>query len=92
MIFDLKDANKIVAPVTLEETDNPQYIGHYTVDALDQFITILKKKYEPNRMLAMKIIYNNGYILAGNLDDDDQVKEPLHFAVAGCAHGRDGSE
>ena len=91
MIVHIKDSSAIVAPIMLEETDKPQYIGHYTIDALDQLVTELKKNYQPHRMLAMKILYNDGYIMAGNLDDDGE-KHSLHIAMAGCNHGKDGSE
>ena len=91
MIVKIKDSNAIVAPIMLEETDKPQYIGHFTVDALDQFITELKKNYQSHRMLSMNIIYNDGYIMTGTLDDDGE-KHLTHIAVAGCNHGKDGNE
>ena len=91
MIVKIIDKNAIVAPIMLDETDKPQYIGHYTVDALDQFVTELKKNYQPHRMLSMKVLYNNGYIMAGNLADDGE-EHKLHIAMAGCFHGKDGNE
>ena len=91
MIVHIKDSGAIVAPVEIEESDDAKYIGHYTVDALDQFVTELKKNYQPQRMLSVKVIYNDGYILAGTPDDDGG-KYPIHIAMAGCNHGKDGSE
>ena len=91
MIVHIKDSNAIVAPITIEETDNPKYIGHFTVDALDQFVNELKKNYQPHRMLSLNTIYNDGYIMAGTLDDDGET-HVVHIAVAGCNHGKDGNE
>jgi glutamate synthase domain-containing protein 2 len=91
MIINIANRSAIVAPIVVEPEDNAEYIGHYTVDALAQFITELKNKYDINRMVSVKRIYNGGgYIMVALIDDE----EKTHYdgiAVAGCDHGKDGN-
>jgi hypothetical protein len=82
----------IVAPVELEEGDEVEYVGHFTVDALIQFTEEIKKKYSPHRMVSIKRVFrHNSYSLVAVQDDEDPV-ETVHIGVAGCEHGRDGTE
>ncbi len=91
MIINIANRSAIVAPIVVEPEDNAEYIGHYTVDALSQFIAELKNRYDINRMVSVKRIYNGGgYIMVALIDDE----EKTHYdgiAVAGCDHGKDGN-
>jgi len=83
-----RDQMATVGVVELEPKDEAQYIGHFTVESLLDFGQGLKKKYSPTKMLALKLVFQgNGYVIAAAEDD-----EFLHVAVAGCGHGRDGTE
>jgi len=88
----LTDPKKIVGLIEVEP-DDAQYLGHFTVDGLIQFAGALEQRYQNHRMVALKRVFSGDiYILLAVADDETGTVNKEHIALAGCAHGKDGTE
>lgn len=88
-----RDRTAIVAPVELESGDDVGYAGHFTIESLVEFAKALAAKYESHRVVAISPVFRKDfYTLVAILDEEEEVKENEHLAVAGCKCGRDGTE
>jgi len=91
MIVNIANRSAIVAPIVVEPEDKAEYVGHYTISALTQFVNDLNRNYDPSRKVSVQRIYNGGgYIMVATIADE----ETPHYdgiAIAGCDHGKDGN-
>jgi hypothetical protein len=74
--------------VKLEPSDNPTYCGHFTVDALDQFLTDLKAHHQLHEMISLNAVFReDSYALVAFPDEGEQGEGIL---VQGCEQGIGG--
>jgi hypothetical protein len=93
MIIRSKTDPGVVGIVELNEEEKLRaiYIGHYTIDALIDFLELLKKS-TSHGMVSIQALYKEEdkpgfFVLLAAPDGKEE-----YTAIAGCAHGRFGMD
>lgn len=83
-----KEDNQITGIVKLEPSDNPTDCGLFTIDALDQFVSELKKHHQLHDVVSLKSVFReNSFALIavpdGNEDGEGVIIQGSECTIEG---------